>query len=82
MIVALSSNLIWFASPLTTKNNSKILGIFREKLFLSIKLDFEKELQNWAIILDNSRIHKTENILNICKKSGEIIAFFHHIHHH
>ena len=36
----------WFASSLTTKNNSKRLGIFREKLFLWIKLDLEVELQN------------------------------------
>ena len=81
MIMAISSTRHWFASPLATKNNSETFGKFLKKLLLWVKLDLERELSDWIIIIDNSRIHKTRNVLDMFERSGSKVALFHPIHH-
>ena len=75
MIMAISSTGYWFASPLATKNNSETFGNFLNKLLLWVKLDLERELSNWIIIIDNSRIHKTRDVLDTFKRSGSNVSF-------
>ena len=75
MIMAISSMGELIASPLTTKINSETFGDFLEKLLLWVKFDLEKELSDWLIILDNSRIHKTRAAIDIFKRSGAKVAF-------
>ena len=68
MIMAISSTGNWFSSPLVTKNNSETFGDFLNKLLLWIKLDFERELYDWIITINNSRIHKTSDALNMFER--------------
>ena len=55
MIMAISSTGQWFASPLSSKNNSKTFASFLTKLLLWIKYYLEIKVSNWIIILDNSK---------------------------
>ena len=75
IIMAIASIGHWFALPLILKNNTKTFVRFLIKLLIWIEWDLGWRLSEWIITMDNSRIHKTNKILDLLDRCSAKIAF-------
>ena len=75
IIMAISSTGHWFVLPLVLKNNTKTFLRFLNKLLIWIEWDLGWRLSEWIITMDNSKVHKTNKVLDLLDKCGAKIAF-------
>ena len=75
IIMAIASTGHWFSLPLILKNNTKTFVRFLNKLLIWIEWDLGWRISEWIITMDNSRIHKTNDVLNLLDRCSAKIAF-------
>ena len=73
--MAFSSTGHLFTLPLVFKNNTKTFLRFLNKLLIWIGLDLRWRLSEWIKTMENSKIHKTNKVLDLLDKCGAKIAF-------
>ena len=75
MILGVSSNGDWLASPLASRNNSNTFMKYLQSLIKWIILDLDVNPSQVVLMMDNWSIHKTKKIVSYLESSGWIVVY-------
>ena len=75
MILGVSSNEDWLASPLASRNNSNTFMKYLQSLIKWIILDLDVNPSQVVLMMDNWSIHKTKKIVLYLESSGWIVVY-------
>ena len=70
MILGITSNGNWLSSFVSSRNNSDNFLIYLKALMRWIVFDLHFQTKDIVLMMDNSSIHKTKEIIKFLNKTG------------